>query len=73
MTDYTGPSSPPGSSAPVRRLPSPGDEAAATSARPPPTAGSRVTQTATDQAREVASETARQARDLLGEAGGQVR
>jgi hypothetical protein len=36
-------------------------------------AGSRVAQIATDQAREVVSETARQTRDLLGEAGGQAR
>ena len=36
-------------------------------------AGSRVAQTATDQAREVVSETARQTRDLLGEAGGHAQ
>ena len=36
-------------------------------------AGGHVAQTAADQAREVVSETARQARDLLGEAGGHAR
>ena len=46
---------------------------AATVGRSAGEAGGHVAQTAADQAKEVVSETARQARDLLGEAGGHAR